>query len=231
MNVKFGIIGAINEEIAGLKSKMELLETVTIAGNEFFRGNLYGCEIVLVKCGIGKVNAALCTQALIDKFSPKFVINTGVAGSMDASAGIGDIVVSDDLVQHDFDTSAFGGCEVGEISRLGIRFFKADDRLIKAALGADVTTYKMLKGRIATGDQFIAEKERKDRIKELFDPLCVEMEGASIAHVCYLNDVPFVVIRAVSDNADGAADISFEKFLELAAMNSSLIVEGILRNL
>jgi len=96
---------------------------------------------------------------------------------------------------------------------------------------ADVTTYKMLKGRIATGDQFIAEKERKDRIKELFDPLCVEMEGASIAHVCYLNSVPFVVIRAVSDNADGSADISFEKFLELAAMNSSLIVEEILRSL
>ena len=231
MGVKFGIIGAMIEEINALKSKMEVLETVSIAGNEFFRGNLYGCEIVLVKCGIGKVNAALCTQALIDKFSPDYVINTGVAGSMDTSAGIGDIVVSSDLVQHDFDASAFGGCEVGEISRLGIRFFKADDRLIAAALGADAATYKMLKGRIATGDQFIAEKERKDRIKELFDPLCVEMEGASIAHVCYLNDVPFVVIRAVSDNADGSADISFETFLELAALNSSLIVEQILRSL
>jgi len=108
MSVKFGIIGAMTEEINNLKSKMEVLETVTIAGNEFFRGKLYGCEIVLVKCGIGKVNAALCTQALIDKFAPEFVINTGVAGSMDASAGIGDIVVSTDLVQHDFDASAFG---------------------------------------------------------------------------------------------------------------------------
>jgi len=229
MDVKFGIIGAMDEEVNGLKSKMELVESVQIAGNEFFKGNLYGREIVVVKCGIGKVNAAICTQALIDRFAPQFVINTGVAGSMDARAGIGDIVVSDDLVQHDFDSTAFGDSEVGEIPRLGMRFFKADKLLIDVALSAPVDTYKLLKGRIATGDQFIADAAHKNKIKELFAPLCVEMEGAAIAHACHLNSVPFVVIRAVSDNADGSADITFEKFLNLAATNSSLIVEAILR--
>jgi len=228
MNVKYGIIGAMDEEVVYLKSKMEILETVTVASNEFFRGKLYGCDIVVVKCGIGKVNAAICTQALIDRFAPQFIINTGVAGSMHPSAGIGDIVVSDDLVQHDFDSSAME-YEFGEIPRLGMRFFKADERLINAAFGASIDTYKMLKGRIATGDQFIADEARKDRIKELFGPLCVEMESAAIAHACYLNDVPFVVIRAVSDNADGSADITFEKFLDLAAVNSSLIVEAIIQ--
>jgi len=229
--MKFGIIGAMDEEIAGLKSKMEIIETTKIAGCEFFRGQICGREVVLVKCGIGKVNAAVCTQALIDRFAPDYIINTGVAGSMDEKASIGDIIVSNELVQHDFDTTAFGNYEAGQIPRLDMRFFKADERLSRAALGTSIVEHKMLKGRIATGDQFIADKGHKEKIKELFDPLCVEMEGASIAQTCYLNDVPFVVIRAVSDNSDGSADISFEKFLSLAARNSSLIVEEILQSL
>lgn len=229
MGIKFGIIGAMNEEVSGLKAKMEILETVTIAGNEFVRGKLYEREIVVVKCGIGKVNAAICTQALIDRFAPQFIINTGVAGSMDSSVVIGDIVISDDLVQHDFDSTALGDCEAGYIPRLGARFFKADERLIEAALATPLSIYSLLKGRIATGDQFIADAAHKQKINELFDPLCVEMEGAAIAHACFLNNVPFVVIRAISDNSDGSAEMAFEKFLGLAAVNSSLIVEAIIQ--
>jgi len=225
----FGIIGAIDEEVAGLKSKMEIIETKTVAGCTFFRGKLQGKDIVLVKCGIGKVNAALCTQALIDGFSPGCVINIGAAGNMSDELGIGDVVVSTDLVQHDFDASAFGKYEIGTISQLGVRFFKADTGLINAALKASIDGHKIHKGRIATGDQFIADESRKERIKTLFEPLCVEMEGAAIAHVCYLNEVPFVVIRSISDNSDGSADISFEKFILLAAKNSSLIVEEIVK--
>ena len=227
----FGIIGAMEDEIMGLKAKMEITETAKLAGYEFFKGKLCGREVVLVRCGIGKVNAAVCTQALIGKYSPDYIINTGVAGSMDESVGICDIVVSDELVQHDFSTSAFGGYDDGEIPMLGFKYFKADERLIEAALGTalDTDSHKIHKGRIATGDQFISDKDIKSRIKSLFDPLCVEMEGAAIAHACYLNDVSFVVIRSISDNSDGEADISFEKFVLLAAENSSLIVEKILR--
>ncbi|MCL2564309.1 MAG: 5'-methylthioadenosine/adenosylhomocysteine nucleosidase [Defluviitaleaceae bacterium] len=225
----FGIIGALDEEITHLKSKMEILETEKFAGCEFFSGQLHGKDTVLVKCGIGKVNAAVCTQALIDGYGVDCVINTGAAGSMDEKVGIGDVVISTDLVQHDYDTSTFGD-EIGAIPRLGMKFFEADEALVTAAHLSSDKGLKLHKGRIATGDQFIADRDRKDRIKSLFSPLCVEMEGAAIAHACYLNQVPFVVIRSISDNSDGDADISFEKFVHMAAKNSSLIVEEILRN-
>jgi len=226
----FGIIGAMEEEISTLKSKMEIIETKVAAGCEFLKGRLDERDVVLVKCGIGKVNAAICTQALIDSFRVSCVINTGVAGSMDDSVRVCDVVVSTDLVQHDFDTSAFGDDVIGSIPRLGMRFFKADGRLINAAYYTKAKGLKLHIGRVATGDQFIADKESKDKIKALFSPLCVEMEGAAIAHACYLNKVPFVVIRSISDNSDGNADMSFENFVHIAAKNSSLIVEEILRN-
>lgn len=226
----FGIIGALDEEITHLKSNMEISEIKELASCEFFKGRLHNKDTVLVKCGIGKVNAAVCTQALIDLFRVGCVINTGAAGSMDEKVGIGDVVISTDLVQHDYDTSSFGG-EIGAIPRLGMKFFEADEKLINAAYSSSDKGLKLHKGRIATGDQFIADKERKDRIKSLFAPLCVEMEGAAIAHACYLNRIPFVVIRSISDNSDGDADISFEKFVHIAAKNSSMIVEEILMNL
>ena len=224
----FAIIGAMDEEIIRLKANMDIQLTKTIAGFEFYKGRLNGRDTVLVKCGIGKVNAALCTQALIDAFAPGCIINTGVAGSMAEGVGIGDVVVSLDLVQHDFDTSTFGDDLIGTIPRLGKRFFEADKALIQAASACK--GIKIHKGRIATGDQFIADKGKKDRIRELFSPLCVEMEGAAIAQACYLNNMPFVVIRSISDGSDDDADVSFEKFVHIAAENSSLIVEELLKN-
>jgi len=224
----FGIIGAMDEEVLNLKAKMETLETKIIAGCEFIKGRLHGRDTVLVKCGIGKVNAAVCTQALIGNFSVDYIINTGVAGSMDDAVGVCDVVISTDLVQHDFDTSAFGDDAVGTIPRLGVRFFKADSSLINAAYNSNSSGLKLHVGRIATGDQFIADKAHKEKIKSLFTPLCVEMEGAAIAHACHLNNVPFVVVRSISDNSDGEAEMAFEKFIHVAANNSSLIVEEIL---
>ena len=219
----------MDEEITGLKAKMELKGTKELAGCEFYEGLLHERDIVLVKSGIGKVNAAVCTQALIGEYGVDCVINTGAAGSMAPGVGIGDVVISTDLVQHDYDTSTFGDDVIGTIPRLGKRFFEADEGLISAAYSASHKGIKLHKGRIATGDQFIADRERKDRIKSIFAPLCVEMEGAAIAHACYLNKVPFVVIRSISDNSDGDADLSFEKFVHMAAENSSRIVEEILR--
>ena len=225
-----GIIGAMEEEIAVFRPKMKSVTVKTTAGMEFISGELFGRSVVLVRCGIGKVNAALCVQALYDIYNVDFVINTGVAGALDPELGICDVVISKDLVQHDFDATKFGYAS-GEVPRLGIRFFPADTGLVNLALKAcaeKAAGRKAKSGRIASGDLFVSKKKDKDRILNDFGASCVEMEGAAIGHACYLNNIPFVVIRAISDTAAEEAGQEFAKNVKIAALQSCDIVEAML---
>ncbi len=228
-----GIIGAMDEEIISLKRKMEVKEQKEIAGMTFYVGTVGEKEIVLVRCGIGKVNAAVCTQVLVDIFHAEYIINTGVAGGLYPELNIGDIVISSDTVEHDMDASAVGNPR-GEIPRMKKTYFEADQKLIEAAQKAAEKLKgagKVYVGRVASGDQFVCSMKVKEDIYSTFTAYCAEMEGAAIAHTCFLNQVPFVIIRAISDKADQSADVNFEEFVDIAAKNASKMIEGILKNL
>ncbi len=222
-----GIIGAMEEEINNILEDMNVLTTKNALGLDFYLGKLNDSahNIVLVRSGIGKVNAALCAQVLIDLFAVDAVINVGVAGAIDRRVKIGDIVISTDAVHHDFDTTALGD-EPGVISRMESSVFRADDALISAAERAvEAIGFPVHKGRIASGDQFVSDPEQKDRIGRLFAPLCCEMEGAAIAHACYLNMVPFVIIRAISDNAEEGSNVNYERFFRESAVIAGRIIK------
>lgn len=221
-----GIIGAMSEEVEILKENMDIEETKTVAGMDFYVGTIEGKDVVLVMSGVGKVNMATCTQILVDHFNVSALLNSGVAGTLDETLTQGDIVISTDAVQHDFDTTAFGD-PLGEISRLDITFFEADQTLIDIAKEAatNLEDITIVEGRIATGDQFVAGGDLAERIRENFgDVGACEMEGAAMAHVAYLNNVPFVILRSISDDANGGAELTYEEFLPLAAKNASSIV-------
>lgn len=225
-----GIIGAMEEEVMTLKEKMDIREVRSIASLDFFAGTINNKKCVVVQSGIGKVNAAVCTQILIDIFYVDAIINTGVAGALSPKLEIGDIVISKDAVQHDFDTTSFG-YERGIIPRMKESFFKSDEHLVKIAqkasdvLNAKINVYTE---RIVSGDQFIADAASKADLVTTFGGFCTEMEGASIAQVCYLNNTPCVIIRSISDKADASADMNFAEFSRLAALNSSHLIEKIL---
>ena len=223
---KTGIIGAMEEEVASLKSAMTSTSTRTIAGMEFFEGTLDGKTVVVVQCGIGKVNAGICAHTLINEFGCTRIINTGVAGSLDNAIDIGDIVVSTDAVQHDYDVSPVGFAK-GEIPYTGLYAFPADETLRKAAVEAaraSAPEVRVFEGRVCSGDQFIASKEQKETILANFGGECCEMEGGAIAQACYLNNTPFVIIRAISDKADDSEELSYEVFEEAAAARCAAIV-------
>lgn len=225
-----GIIGAMDEEVISLKRKMHVTEEKEIAGMTFFVGTINEKEVVVVRCGIGKVNAAVCTQILVDVFNAEYIINTGVAGGLYPELNIGDIVVSSDTVEHDMDASAVGNPR-GEIPRMKKTYFEADSKLIEIAQEAAKKLkgdHKVYVGRVASGDQFICSMKVKEDIYTTFTAYCAEMEGAAIAHACYLNQVPFVIIRAISDKADQSADVNFEEFVDVAAKNASRMIESIL---
>ena len=218
-----GIIGAMEVEVASLKEMMTDVTIRTKASMEFNHGYLNGKEVVVVRSGIGKVNAGICTQILADLFDVTHIINTGIAGSLDAQIDIGDIVVSTDVLQHDMDVRVFG-YPLGEIPQLGTLSFPADERM--ASLARSVcekvnTEVKVFSGRIVSGDQFICDKEVKDKLVENFHPLCTEMEGAAIGQAAYLNEIPFLVVRAISDKADGSAQMDYSEF-EKAAVDHSV---------
>ncbi len=225
-----GIIGAMHVEVAALKAQIENLEVTKQAGIEFFKGTLRGKEVVVAQCGIGKVNAAICTQILINKFNVTHVLNTGVAGALDENLDVTHVVISDELMQHDFDTTAVGD-KKGVVCGLQDETFVADRNLIEVAKKAalEVLDSNMVHiGNIATGDQFVSCEILKKEVRQLHNAACIEMEGGSIAHVCYLNKVPFVVIRAISDKAGEEAHLAYDKFVEIAAKNSTIIVERFL---
>ena len=228
-----GIIGAMEEEVAALKEKMEIKEVLKKASMEFYKGNLQGKEVVVVRSGIGKVNAGLCTQILADVFDAKMVINTGIAGSLDARIDIGDIVISTEALQHDMDATQFG-YPLGQIPRMETLAFPADEKMVslaKAACEKVNPEIKVFTGRVVTGDQFVASKEVKDRIKTNFDGLCTEMEGAAIAQAAWLNEIPFVIIRAISDKADDSAQMDYPTFERQAIIHSVRLTEEMIRNL
>lgn len=209
-----GIIGAMDEEVSILKDKMEEKEVVSIASMEFHKGKLEGKDVVIVRSGIGKVNAAVCTQILVSVFHVDCVINTGVAGSLRNEINIGDIVLSKDALNHDMDATGFG-YEPGMIPRMDVSIFEADEKLLQLAkqvneeVNNDISTYI---GRVVSGDQFISDKERKDYLVEQFQGYCTEMEGAAIAQAAYLNQIPYLVIRAISDKADNSAEMDYSEF-------------------
>ncbi len=228
-----GIIGAMEEEVAALKEKMELSEVLNKASMEFYKGTLQGKEVVVVRSGIGKVNAGLCTQILIDVFGVTHVINTGIAGSLDARIDIGDIVISTEAVQHDMDATQFG-YPLGQIPRMETLAFPADPEMTliaKESCEKVNPNIHVFTGRVVTGDQFVASKEVKERIKENFDGLCTEMEGGAIAQAAWLNQVPFVILRAISDKADDSAEMDYPTFERQAIVHSVRLTEEMIRRL
>ncbi len=226
-----GIIGAMHIEVETIKSLMENKITEKISGVEYVKGTLHGKEIVIAVCGIGKVAAAMCTQTMILKYSPECIINTGVGGSLSTKLAIGDIAVAESLVQHDMDTSPLGD-PIGLISGLNLVNIPADKRVGEILLKGIETldNVKGMTGVIASGDQFIASEERKKFITGNFGAIVCEMEGASIAQVCYTNGVPFGVVRAVSDCADGSSHMDYGEFLPVAAANAAKLIEYFVKN-
>ena len=223
---KIGIIGAMELEVEELKSKLSSPVVTTKAGMNFYEGTLNNVPVVVVKCGIGKVNAALCVQILIDLYNVTHIINTGVAGSLNAKLDIGDILISKEALHHDMDVTIFG-YQPGEVPQLGVREFPADEKMIEAAQKACGTLedpVNAIVGRVVSGDQFISDKAVKNRLIEVFQGDCAEMEGASIAHGAYLNKIPFVIIRAISDKADDSAEMDYPTFERAAAAHCAKIV-------
>ena len=217
-----GIIGAMDEEVAKLKEHMTDVEVTTKASMDFYHGKLNDREVVIVRSGIGKVNAAICTQILVDDYKVSAVINTGIAGSLRSEINIGDIVLSTDALEHDMEATAFG-YPVGQIPRMDTLAFEADKNLIALAekccakVNPDIKTFV---GRVVSGDQFIASKDKKNWLVENFAGYCTEMEGAAIAHCAYLNKIPFLVIRAISDKANDSAQMDYPTFEALAIERS-----------
>ena len=227
---KIGIIGAMDIEVAGLKADMEIKREIRKAKMDFCEGVVKGHDVVVVKSGIGKVNAAVCTQILVDEFQVDAVINTGIAGSLNAKIDIGDIVISTDVVHHDMDAVNFG-YEPGQIPQMDVFSFAADETLAKLAEEACLEVnpeISVFHGRIVSGDQFVADKAVKERIVNLFHGYCTEMEGASIAQAAYLNEVPFVILRAISDKADDSASEDYPTFEKKAAQHCINLVEKLL---
>ena len=228
--VKVGIIGAMELEVSSLKGQLSGCRISKKAGMEFCEGKIGGVDVVVVRCGIGKVNAALCVQILCDDHHVTHVINTGVAGSLNNELNIGDILISKDAVHHDVDVTVFS-YRKGEVPQLGVREFPADPHLIEAAEKAISDNQPELNyrvGRVASGDQFISSSEVKERIISEFEADCAEMEGASIAHGAYLNGIPFVIIRAISDKADGSAEEDYPTFEKAAAAHCAKLVADML---
>lgn len=220
-------------EVEALKEQMDVKNIVEKASMKFYEGTLRGKDVVIVQCGIGKVNAGICVQILADLFQVDAVINTGVAGSLRAEINIGDIVVSTDACEHDMDVTALG-YKQGIIPQMKESFFKADRQLVEAAIevcrevNPDINVYE---GRVLSGDQFISGEEIKNKLIDLFDGFCTEMEGAAIAHAAFLNEIPYVVIRAISDKADGSAHMDYPEFERAAAAHSTKLVENLVKRL
>lgn len=221
-----GIIGAMRIEVETIKLLMENKTVETISGVEYVKGTLRGKDVVIAVCGIGKVAAAMCTQTMILKYVPDRIINTGVGGSLSTKLAIGDIAVAESLVQHDMDTSPLGD-PVGLISGINVVNMPADEKVVETLVkGVEkLDGIKALRGVIASGDQFIASEEKKKYIVDNFGAIVCEMEGASIAQVCYTNGVPFGVVRAVSDCADGSSHMDYGEFLPIAAANAAKLIE------
>lgn len=215
---KLGIIGAMQVEVEILLGQMENQTSQTIAGSTFYEGNLEGLPVVIVQCGVGKVNAAICAQILCDCFGVTHLVNTGIAGSLCADLDIGDLLISKDAMYHDFDCVHFG-YPYGKVPGMDVISFPADETMIEYAFAAaeSVNPGHTRIGRVASGDQFVADKALKEKIISHTQGLCTEMEGAAIAQTAYRNHLPFVILRAISDKADDSAEMDYPTFERIAA--------------
>ncbi|MBQ3889992.1 MAG: 5'-methylthioadenosine/adenosylhomocysteine nucleosidase [Lachnospiraceae bacterium] len=228
-----GIIGAMDLEVEKLISSMKEKKEVEYARRKFYVGKLENANVVLARCGVGKVNAALTVQMMVDKFNITDIINTGVAGSLDEKIDIGDMVLATGAVYHDVEAVAFG-YERGQVPQMDVFEFPTDKGLVDLAeksclkVNPDI---KVFKGRIASGDQFIADKETKTTIKKYFSPLCVEMEGCAMAHAAYVNNINCLIIRAISDKADDSAEEDYPSFEKKAAEHSAKMVIEMMKNI
>ena len=216
--IKLGIIGAMTEEIETLVEKLEDKKESCRTGSTFYEGKLAGLDVAIVQCGVGKVNAAMCTQTLCDLYGVTHLVNTGIAGSLCADLDIGDLVVSEDAMYHDVDAVHFG-YPYGKVPGMDVTAFPADKTMMEYAWAAAeaVNPGHTKIGRVASGDQFVAVKELKERIIANTQGLCTEMEGAAIAQVAYKNGLPFVILRAISDKADDSAEMDYPTFEKIAA--------------
>lgn len=229
MKADIGIIGALTEELEELISMLEEHKCETVGSIDFNTGVLFGKSAVIARCGVGKVFAAMCAEAMIIKYSPALIINTGVAGALSAGLKCTDIVIADTLCQHDMDTSALGDPK-GLVSGINKVYFEADTRAVEILKkSAAALSQRAFVGRVASGDKFVADKNDKDRIIAEFDALACEMEGAAIAQTAYVNNVPFAVIRAISDSADGDAGLSYTEFLPIAAKSSAELAKALVK--
>ena len=223
MKVDIGIIGALAEEVEGIISLLDNHSSESVGALTFHTGNILGKRVAIARCGVGKVFAAVCAEAMIIKYAPSLIVNTGVGGALEKSLKTTDTVIADELCQHDMDTSPLGDPK-GLISGINKIYFKADSRAVKILeksaerLGLCAKT-----GRIASGDKFIADKADKEKIVSEFSAVACEMEGAAIAQTAFVNDTPFAVIRAISDSADGEATMDYPSFLPIAAKNSTAL--------
>ncbi len=223
MKIDIGIIGALADEVNGLIALLENRKTESVSGVEFNTGVLCGKNVAIAKCGVGKVFAAICAEAMAIKYSPDLIVNTGVGGALKAGLKTTDTVIASSLVQHDMDTSPIGD-PVGLISGINKVYFESDKRAVEIleesakALGLNAVV-----GRVATGDKFIAEKSDKERLISLFGADACEMEGGAIAHTAYVNGIKFAVIRAISDSADGEATMDYPTFMPIAVKSSTAL--------
>ena len=231
MNKKIGIIAAMNEEMIEIQKKMDNLKENKINNLIFFEGTIQNRECILVECGIGKVNAARTTQIMIDNYDIDFVINIGTAGGLNKILGVTDIVIGKRLVQHDFDITAFGR-EKGFITGVG-KFIESDKKLVEKCenvmkqINKD-KEFQVLSGIIASGDLFCTDEKQAQNIRDEFEADCVEMEGAAIAQICYLDEIPFVVIRSISDSPNGKNHMDFDEYLQIASKRGAEFLERFL---
>ena len=226
--MKLGIIGAMRVEVETLKENIVNLKEIEYAGLSFYEGMLEETPVVVVVCGVGKVNAAMCVQSLIDRFAVTHIVNTGVAGSLCAEMDIGDFVISKDAMYHDFDCHSLSNLyPVGQVPGFSVHAFPADEMLVEKACAAaqQVHAGHARVGRVASGDQFICDKQVKERIIANTGAICTEMEGAAIAHAAWRNGVPFVVIRAISDKADDSAEMDYPTFEAIAAKRCAAVTQ------
>ncbi|MBR2499763.1 MAG: 5'-methylthioadenosine/adenosylhomocysteine nucleosidase [Clostridia bacterium] len=212
-----GIIGAMDVEVDGLKKNIDNAQTIKIAGIDFIKGTINNTEVVVAKSGVGKVYAAVCTQIMILKFNPDFILNTGVCGSLTKELKACNVVVGEKVLQYDMDTSPLGD-PVGLISGINKIYFDCDDKLGNALL--DILESKGInhkKGIIATGDKFINDSALVKKLNTDFNAIAGDMESGSIGHVCYINDVPFGIVRSISDSGDENSDVDYAQTVEFAA--------------
>ena len=230
MKVDFGIIGALEQEVSALISKLDSKEVIKVGGVTLHVGDLAGKRVAVAKSGVGKVFAALCTEAMIITVAPSLIINTGVGGALGGGLRTADTAIAKRLVQHDMDTSAIGD-PVGLVSGINKIYFDTDARACEVLTnGAAELGINARLSTVASGDKFIADAADKERIVGLFGAEVCEMEGAAIAQVAYVNNTPFAVIRAISDSADEGATMDYPEFLPIAAKNSAALTEYLIKN-